>query len=651
LYWANKIDQEGVTQDAVDNNSDVDISTDQDSVAANNYTPRTDSAEAMLRIPAALIDDMLRLVSESMIMTVQLQDRLQQAILQTRHVHEQNRAFQQLTYELEQLVDVRGINLAHSSVTANKSFDSLELDQYNELHTVTHRLVEAATDAREMTTGVEDHLTTLDNLLDDQERLHLESQDVVMRTRMVPVQNIIPRLQRCVRQTCRLTEKQVELQVQGAETLIDNDVLNELIDPIMHVIRNAIDHGIENAEQRNMSGKDAVGHILLSFAREGNQIVARCQDDGAGLDYASIRQTAVHKGLVDEDQELAEKELAHLILLPGFTTRNETTQTSGRGIGMDVVNNRVINMKGILLVDSRQGQGCIIELRIPLTMISVHGLIVRLHNNIIALSNRGVEQIVHAGDGHALKDGQSLSYHLDDTAYDAHSLDTLLNMSTDSHAELSERPVLLVRDDTNAVHAIFVEQVLANQEMVVKQLGQYIPQIAGIEGTTILGDGSVVPVVDLPGLLRTASADLLAPYRQQLDATEITSSLPCALVVDDSLSARRALAESVKDAGYEVLTAKDGLDAIEVMGEKRPDIMLVDLEMPRMNGLELASHVRASEVTRDIPIIMITSRSTEKHREQATMAGVDVYLTKPFDDGELHDHIQMQLNKLGVMDH
>lgn len=675
LDWANHIDQEGLPSD--DELSDQLISTSESDKASKSdeitqtaqikteqnveteeQPTKTEqlpdlSTTPMLRIPASVVDELLRLVGETTILNGQLQERLRQAKIYTEDVHEQNLLFQQLTYELEQLVDVQGLTSTQfrSGVTEpligsqGEQFDTLEFDQYNELHTVTHRLVEAATDSREMTQGIEDQLIALDSLLVDQGRLHRENQEVVMRTRMIPVQNIVPRLQRSVRQTCRQTDKLAELVITGSDTLIDSDVLNELADPLMHILRNAIDHGIEPSNSREANGKSSTGHLDLSFTREGEHIVVRCNDDGAGLDTEAILSAAIEAGLVEQDQVCTPEEISRLILMPGFTTRKVTTQVSGRGIGMDVVYSRIMGMKGSLDIISSPGEGCTVELRIPLTLISIHALLVQSKNQVLAISSRGVEQIVYPGAGTIEDEGKQ--YHLGDQVYEACDLESLLGISVgNSRTDHQEKAILLVRSEASKLQAVSVEEIRATQDLVLKQMGQYVPATMGIAGATILGDGSVAPVLDLPELLRTSTQEQISVFSDGLTSHEPASNLPIAMVVDDSLSARRALAEFMADSGYEVIAARDGLDAIELIQQRRPDILLVDLEMPRMNGLELTSHVRANQETKHIPVIMITSRSTEKHRQQAHATGVNIYLTKPFTEDVLMEHVEDELKRV-----
>ena len=638
LDWANRIDQLGIAE--IDDTTVPTRKSDDEAlseIVENTNQNNESSMQTMLRVPAELMDELLRLVGESLILSGQLHERVQQLREQTQLEQAQNKLFQQLCIELEQITDIKGIVARESNGTYDEVFDTLELDQYNELHTITHRLVEASTDARELTHGIEDGLNALDGLLIEQSRQQKETQEVVMRTRMVSVQNIVPRLQRVLRQTCRFTGKQAVLDVKGSDTMIDSDVLDDLIDPLMHIIRNAIDHGIDQPDVRVEKGKDAKGQIELRFSRVGDHINVECSDDGVGLDYEAIKDAAVHKGLISNNKEITDEELRRLVWLPGFTTKEQTTQISGRGIGMDAVYNRVSAMKGTLNINSSQEGGTTIEMRLPLTMISIHALLVTAYNQVLAISSRGIEQILPHGDGYITHEDDKPIFHIGEDAYEVADLESMLHLPF--NRDNTDRTVLLVRDETGNMHAISLDKVLASKDLVVKQLGSFLPEIAGIEGSTILGDGSVAPVIDLPSLFRSSSTHTISPWIEQLEETGIRTDAPQALIVDDSLSARRSLAEYVKDLGFEVLTAKDGLEAIEVIESCCPDILLIDFEMPRMNGVELTSHIRADNKTRNIPIIMITSRATEKHQSMATSAGVDIYLTKPFSEDVLMEHI------------
>jgi chemosensory pili system protein ChpA (sensor histidine kinase/response regulator) len=308
---------------------------------------------------------------------------------------------------------------------------------------------------------------------------------------------------------------------------------------------------------------------------------------------------------------------------------------------MDVVYSQLLAMKGSLRIQTRAGQGCSMELRLPLTLIATHALLARLRNQVYALSSRGIEQILHSSVGTIQKLGNATLFQTGDNLYQLTSLDALLNLSPDRRAQSrATPPVLLVREETGTLRAVLVQEILDSRDLVVKSLGQYLPKLDGIIGATILGDGSVAPVLDLPELLRAPAVRRSArPIVRAAAPAAPPPPRPFVLAVDDSLSARRSLAQFAQDAGFEVRTARDGLEAIQIITSKRPDLVLADLEMPRMNGLELIAHLRANQATRDVPVIMITSRTTDKHRREAKAAGANVYLTKPFVEDELLRHI------------
>ena len=406
-------------------------------------------------------------------------------------------------WDLEQLVDVRGVTSPLLQHTAQGEFDPLEMEQYNELHTVSRRLLEAVADAREMGQEMDAGLGTLDGLLTDQRRVQQDNEKTIMRLRMVPIKTVAQRLQRGVRQACRLTGKEAELVLGGTETLMDSNVLTSMIDSLLHLLRNAVDHGIEQPEERERLGKPRVGIIALDFVREGNTIVVRCHDDGAGLRYAAIRQTAIERGFIEAHQLLSEEELSRLILQPGFSTQAHTTQVSGRGIGMDIVHSRVQELKGSLHLTSEANKGCVVELRLPVSLLSTHGLLVRASQQVLAISSLGVEQILYPGAGTLMQVGHTTMYQVGEDIYTTASLEALLTLAPEQSREPeAPRPALLVREDTGRSRVVFVQEIMGSLTLVVKNLGRYVPAIKGIIGATILGDGSVTSVLDLPDLLR-----------------------------------------------------------------------------------------------------------------------------------------------------
>ncbi len=660
LDWANKLDIDGATEYDPQDAPELDMSVAADNMAGNKSDTQpvsqtehpaessrhVSTAENTLRVPVKLADDLLRIAGENLISTSQIQEFIKTIQGRYKNLKSHNQSLQQLSFDLEHIVDVQGVaNNNTRQVDDENDFDPLELDQYHELHSMSRRLVEIAADSIELSQVLEKDLVQLHGLVITQDQLQKENEELVLRTRMVSTRTIIARLKRGVKQACRLTGKQVELDVVDNDTYMDSEVLNSMIEPLMHILRNSVDHGIEEAEERKRSGKKIRGHISLVFSRRGDQIVITVQDDGRGLNLAKIGEKAVLTGLAATQSEVTSSNIQKYILHPGFSTRDEVSHVSGRGIGLDVVNNKIRELKGSIDIQSEEGKGCRFSLALPVSSFSTHSLLVRVRDVVYAFSNRGVEEILYPGLGELQQVAQETMFKVGDKLYPTMMIESLLNLPEDRRdRERDTRPIVLVRDDAGTTTAVMVQDVIDSRDVVVKSMGPYIPKIPGIVGATVLGDGSIAPVLDVPELLHSVSrlGRHVITESAELDM-HTTSRLPYVLVVDDSLSARKSLAQFVQDLGLDVRTARDGMEAVSLIDARKPDLILVDMEMPRMNGLELTSHIRASANTQDMPVIMITSRSTDKHRKTAMDKGVDHYMVKPFAEEELASHINVAL--------
>ncbi len=638
LDWAHRIDAEGIENLDVTRavpEAPPEARPQRNEPAVESPRPAPAGGD-VVRVPARLMDELLRLGGEGIVNTGQLRSRVKGLRGRSRAMREQYRLIQQLTYELEQLVSVSGV-IASTTTAAAAGADSVEMEQYNELHSCLSRLEEAVSDAKEVADTIHEELYGVEDLVIEQERLQKENQEAIYSSRMVPASTLVPRCERTVRQAARLTDKQVEFRVEGAETLMDSQVLGAFSEPLMHLLRNAVDHGIEPAEARRAAGKPERGSITLRFSRVGELIEVTCEDDGAGLDTERIRETALEKGLIEPDEVLSEDEINQLVLLPGFTTKGEATQVSGRGIGMDAVYARIKEIKGALSLHSVRGRGLKVVLHLPVSMLSVTATLVRCGELAAAISGYGVEAIEKIGHQALIEGDKGLEIDYRGERLAVTYLDLLMGRQARRRDEYA---LFIVQPEVGARRAVLADEVMAaSQEVVVKGLGAYIPTIAGVVGVTILDDGAIAPVLDLPELLRSERHG----HSLYLPEQEERASRRLALVVDDSLSARRAVATFLEESGFEVATAIDGLDALEQIGQRAPDILLVDMEMPRMNGIELTRELRQRDDTRELPVIMITSRSTARHKDEARDAGVDVYLIKPFNDIELQHHIDALL--------
>jgi chemotaxis protein histidine kinase CheA/CheY-like chemotaxis protein len=520
------------------------------------------------------------------------------------------------------------------------AFDALELEEYNELHTVARRFAEAGADQKLLEQQVHGSISEVSNTIAALEAVQMQLRDVTLQTRMVAVSTVAPRMARAVRQTARMVGKQVELEITGEATLVDNELLQNFLEPLMHLLRNAVDHGIEAEQTRHGAGKAEAGLIRLGFSRIGSNLLIVCEDDGAGMHLGKIRERAIERGLLLADQECSERDLCRLVLQPGFSTRDSASQVSGRGIGLDVVAQAVRQMRGSIEISSRPGLGSRFELQLPLRLSSVPVIVARSDSHTVGLALRGIEQIVSVQERSS--DGQRFRYQ--ESALPCLRLESLLGLPSEYFRRPNATEIaLIVRDDHAQLHAIITPDLSQTQNVVLKPLSPWLGDIEGIEGAAVLGDGSVAPVCDLPELLSLMRrAEVRGSQGVSVSIPIVhqhTENLPVCLIVDDSVSVRRTMELFVRDLGFQPESASDGLDALGKLQNLVPAIMLVDLEMPRMNGVELTATVRQDERLRHIPIIMITSRYTDKHKSMAMSAGVNSFMTKPYTEDELASHI------------
>ncbi len=644
VAWANKVKSgeiEEMQEDAAVEMAPVVAEAPRQETPAT--TANTESEpQATLRVPVATVDEMYRLVGEMTSKIARLETQVLNVNMRAQTLLTHNQVVQQRVVDIEKLVMLRGMAINPTSAAENTSFDPLEMDQYNELHGATRALVEVIADAREMADGLDAGLTNLRIEVAQQTQINKDLQHQVISTRLAPVSSLAARLTRNVRQTCMQTGKQAELIITGGEIRVDGDVLNKLADPLLHLLRNAVDHGIELPEERVAAGKPADGVINLQFSRQGSGIIVTIKDDGKGLDYVRIREKAIDRKLIREGQQLTHTELARLVLLPGFSTRDAVSEISGRGVGMDVVATRLANIKGTVELSSEPGLGCEVVLKFQASLVTQHTLLVEAGQQRFAIPIHYIKEAFPArlGEVSQASDGE-WQFTIRDESYPLHDLAPLAGYPADvlSLARCVALPKVLISTAEGA-QAVLVESIIESRSVMVKTMGKYLSRVHGVSGVTILGDGTLVPLLNVPELLfaplevNAAAADLAASAR--LQARRI-------LVVDDSLSVRKALMQLLQDEAFEVKGAGDGMEAIRAMDTFAPHLVCTDLEMPNMNGLELTQHLRLKESTRQLPIIMITSRSMDKHRDQAMQAGVDFYLTKPYTEADLLKHVHQAL--------
>ena len=625
------ITQSGITEDET-----------AEETAAN--VPRSSSSH--LSVPMDTIQKLLNLAGELITSTSQIAEHAQRTIHFGKQLQQQDEQVRQILDELSETIDQQSTKLTqqpnlHAVHTANSgAFDQLELEGYNDLYSTTNLLTESVADSRELTRSLQQQIRQISDQLYQQQRLQRQLSETVLRTRLIPVQSIAARVERTVRETCRRTNKHANIHIIGQNLQVDTDILQGLTAPLLHMLRNSVDHGIETPEQRQAAGKAEDGQISLRFEQKGSHIHMTLSDDGQGLDVTRIRARAIERGLINAEQILSEEEIFRLILQPGFTTREQVSEISGRGVGMDVVQSAVEDLQGLMHISSKFGQGTSIHIQVPLTLIATNALLVKAAGHLLAIPSSTIQQLLYvSANEHLQENGKWYVPYLADKL-EVIPLAQLLGWHSEQTDLRKGHSLLLVKSEQR-FHALHVDEILQPRDIVVKSLAPWLYLTQGISGACILANGAVAPVLDTLRLLRNFESGTITLGGTQPIRTLKTPARSRILIVDDSLSNRKSLSLMVEQMGYQAVTAVDGLDALQSLHEQAIELILTDLEMPRMNGLEMTQAIRIWPEKRHLPILMITSRSTQKHRQMAQQAGVDDYLTKPVD----HDTLKTQLQK------
>jgi chemosensory pili system protein ChpA (sensor histidine kinase/response regulator) len=519
------------------------------------------------------------------------------------------------------------------AIASEREFDPLEFDRFTRLQELTRMMAESVNDIA----SFHENLTnTTDSAADDlvlQARLTRDLQGDLMRVRMVPFSSIGERLFRVARQSAKELDKRVNLDIRGGAVEIDRSVLERMAGPFEHLLRNAIGHGIEPGPARVAAGKPETGELLVQVSQQGNEVVIELRDDGAGLDLARIRAKARSLGLLGVDEEIDDAQAANLIFASGFSTADALTELSGRGVGMDIVRSEAQALGGQVEIGSEPGKGACFTIRLPLTLALTQVVLVGCGAKSYALPAVLVEQVLQMKEIDLASAHAAGALETQGQAVALHYLPALLGEAEGAPVGLRSCPVLVLKNGADRL-ALQVDQVLGNREVVIKNIGPQLARMAGIAGATVLGSGEIVLILNPVALARHLEQhpELRHHYAAAAGQGAPAPVRRLIMVVDDSLTVRRVTQRLLEREGYRVLLAKDGVDALEQLQDVTPDLMLVDIEMPRMDGFDLTRNVRGDERTKAIPIIMITSRSADKHRNYALELGVNGFFGKPFQE-------------------
>ncbi len=670
----------------------------------------TQTSSQFVRVPIEKLDEVVKLISEMIIARTTFEQRLGDFAHQVEEMQLSGTRLRRVASNLETKYEASTLG-GNKVVTTNRlpgqemkalrhnallnavthGFDDLEFDRYTEFHLLSRELSEASNDIQTLGRELSHLNSDFLGYLNRQGRIYSELQHKLMRLRMIPLASVAPRLHRTVRTVSAQREKDVRLVIDGENTAIDTTALQDMIDPLLHLLRNAVDHGIETPEERQAAGKAERGTIHLRAFYEGSQVIMQLSDDGKGLDIEKIRATAIRHGYINasEAASMTNDELWSYIFVPGFSTAGQVNEISGRGVGMDIVQNAVKRLKGTITIDSQVGRGTTFTVRLPLTLAVTRTLMVKANDQTFAIPLDIVTQIMRLDKTKMDRVGQEPVLRHGGKVYPLLLLSRLLNLKNTVEEVDDRLPVIFLNIEGKKV-AVIVNQLIGGREIVIKTLGNHLRKVHGVMGATLMGDGEVVLILNpgelLRGTLRKTSKRIAPPptasvaqtspvpvvseaesspiieVEVQPTKTETVTKAPATpmvrpprnarttiMVVDDSPSVRRVNSNLVKSMGWEPVQAKDGLDALEkLQAGENPDLIMLDIEMPRMDGYQLLSSLRALPAYRHLPVVMISSRSSEKHRQKAFDLGATEYLVKPYQEDQvinLINHLLQEVNQ------
>jgi chemosensory pili system protein ChpA (sensor histidine kinase/response regulator) len=613
----------------------------------------------MIRVRSDLLDSLVNAAGEASIYRARLEQQignfrfnlveLDQTVARLR---EQLRKL-----EIETETQILSRYQRENEAGEGATFDPLELDRFSNLQQYSRALAESVSDLASIEDILADQTRQSETLLLQQSRVNSDLQDGLMRTRMVPFESMVPNLRRTLRGAADELGKRAQLRVEGAQGEMDRNVLERMKAPFEHMLRNALTHGIEDPAQRVAIGKPMEGTVTIQVGRQGTEVLVRVSDDGAGFDRDAIRAKAIERGLLKPEVPVSDAELLNFVLQTGFSTASEISQLAGRGVGMDVVANQIRQLGGSLTIESERGRGTVFNIRLPFTLAVTQAITVRAADTTFAIPMTSVQAVSRIRPEELVErkaSGQMTVNHVGEE-YTLHDLSELLGLGISPIPDegSGQLPLLMVRaGDLRA--AVRIDTVIGSREIVVKPVAPQVSNVPGMFGATIMGDGSVMLILDLAPLVRHVVANRAAalaigeadavPQEPVVEVPRSREGGPrMVMVVDDSITMRKVTTRVLEREQLEVVTAKDGVDALEKLQERVPDAMLLDIEMPRMDGYELATHMKNDARFRHVPIIMITSRTGEKHRQRALEIGVERYLGKPYSEADLLHHVREML--------
>jgi chemosensory pili system protein ChpA (sensor histidine kinase/response regulator) len=619
--------------------------------------------KTVVRVGLDRLDEMVKLIGEMVISRNALEQRLAQVESQLAEMNRNTRRLKRISGKLETDYEINTFSGAgndsannfppngfpaspsasNSADETKHGFDALEFDRYTEFHQLTRELSETASDASGIKSELDDLVGNLETILSRQRRTTEEMQEKLMRLRMVPLNTLYSRLERTVRVTAEQEDKLADFRLEGEDLELDTQVLDSLTEPLLHLLRNSIAHGIESPEERALLGKPERGSIRLAVIHEGTHVIFTITDDGRGLDLAGLRKKAVENHFINYEKAAAldDDETAQLVFLPGLSTAKEVSEVSGRGVGMDAVRESVERQQGSISIKSKPDAGTTVTIRLPMSLAVTRALLVKTSGSTFAVPVGMIRQLTEIGaeDFEETAAGKVLNF--DGIVHQHYSLNALLDLPEIVERDSALIPTIVLNSNENQI-ALTFDQTLDAREIVIKPFDALLRRVRGLLGATVLGDGTVIPILDLFELINRSRKQTAVKEVAKVIATQPTPERLNVLIVDDSTSVRRVMTNLITKSGWHAIAAKDGIEALEMLQKARhlPNVILSDVEMPRMDGYEFVATLGQQNVLREIPVVMITSRGGEKHRRKALEMGVAEYITKPYQDTILIETIK-----------
>ena len=637
---------EAETEISSTSNEIVETQEIEDIKPTTDKTVKKDSIHDVIRVNTEALDDMINMANEGSAANIRIEDHIHS--FKTNLLELDKTISRSLAQMRDLQFEAQKIKKTTSSDSNSSSRDSNDLNVFSEEQKTIQRLMESIGDIENIHSSLTRSMLEADNLFHQQKKLQSELYEDLLNTRMVTFSIQTQRLQRILRQTCKELHKKAKLTLEGTDGAIDRSLLEKLMGPIEHIIRNAIAHGIESPEQRILAHKSNTGNVTISFSKDKSEHLIEIQDDGAGIDIEKVRTKAITQGLVGESEDITDDDLKNIIFESGFSTSNELSQISGRGIGMDVVLNEIQQLGGTVSINSQEGTGSRFSIRVPFTSSRNHTLFVTVANNTYALPSSSVVHSFPANQSELEKlyTDSNPAYEFENNQYPLWHMDALLNKAETFLPDKHQKAFIILLQHNHKLLALQVDEINETRDSVLQPTNPLLSELQGIAGTTVLGDGKVVLIIDVPAIIKLAESRSNKPKKIiYSDSSNDKNTAIKALIVDDSVTVRKITERFLNKHGIDTSTAKDGIEALEKMQEDKPDVILLDIEMPNMDGLELAKNIKSDELLHNTPIVMITSRTGQHHRQTANEIGVEVFLGKPYQESELLGYIQALTGK------